>query len=126
MVKRQFLAYLHLEKTLKILAKIRTRYPFYGLFIPQIKFFVNFMQLILSSFHRGHHKLCPALARDNDEMQRAGLLELFEEATEIQEDFKHILELSNKNKRILTAKFAEKIAKTAPIANQATNQTQES
>ncbi len=59
-------------------------------------------------------------------MQRAGLLELFEEATEIQEDFKHILELSNKNKRILTAKFAEKIAKTAPIANQATNQTQES
>ncbi|WP_158305092.1 hypothetical protein [Helicobacter felis] len=54
------------------------------------------------------------------------MLELFEEATEIQEDFKHILELSNKNKRILTAKFAEKIAKTAPIANQATNQTQES
>ncbi|WP_104687114.1 hypothetical protein [Helicobacter felis] len=34
----------------------------------------------------------------NDKMQRAGLLELFEEATEIQEDFKHILELSNKNK----------------------------
>ncbi len=43
-----------------------------------------------------------------EKMQKAGLLELFEEALEIQEGFKHLLALSNKNKKILTAELEGK------------------
>ncbi|GLH60202.1 hypothetical protein [Helicobacter ailurogastricus] len=43
-----------------------------------------------------------------DKMKQAGLLELFEEALEIQEGFKHLLVLSNKNKRMLTAELEGK------------------
>ncbi|WP_121022708.1 hypothetical protein [Helicobacter vulpis] len=40
-----------------------------------------------------------------EKMKQAGLLELFEEALEIQEGFKHLLALSNKNKKMLTAEI---------------------
>ncbi|BEG58228.1 hypothetical protein NHP21005_19160 (plasmid) [Helicobacter sp. NHP21005] len=43
-----------------------------------------------------------------DKMKKAGLLELFEEALEIQEGFKHLLTLSNKSKRMLTAELEGK------------------
>ncbi|BDQ28141.1 MULTISPECIES: hypothetical protein [Helicobacter] len=43
-----------------------------------------------------------------EKMKKAGLLDLFEEALEIQEGFKHLLSLSNKNKKILTAELEGK------------------
>ncbi|WP_121022700.1 hypothetical protein [Helicobacter vulpis] len=43
-----------------------------------------------------------------DKMKQAGLLGLFEEALEIQEGFKHLLALSNKNKKMLTAEIEGK------------------
>ncbi|WP_286348028.1 hypothetical protein [Helicobacter felistomachi] len=61
-----------------------------------------------------------------DKMQEANLLELFEEALEIQEGFKHLLALSNKNKKMLTAELMGKrpVGRPRKVAQEVATATQ--
>ncbi|GMB93522.1 hypothetical protein NHP200010_12440 [Helicobacter bizzozeronii] len=55
-----------------------------------------------------HPPLDIRLQEIKEKIKQAGLLELFEEALEIQEGFEHLLALSNKNKKMLTTELSGK------------------